>query len=231
MNRFDLDVVRRGSLNHELRSHLGNVLKLKAIDCVFDVGANTGQYAQLLRSLGYDGEIISFEPVSAVYDVLLENSASDAHWHCFNLALGDKHEQRSIKVYSSSVFSSFYNANDYSKKIWNSLEQSREEIVEVRRLDELEELKPLIASTHNILLKIDTQGHDSFVFQGARGLINRVAALQTEVSTIDIYERIENPCAVLEDYRQHGFYLSGAFPINREESLAVIEFDCLMVRR
>jgi len=50
------------------------------VDCVFDVGANTGQYAEGLRNLGYKGRIISFEPLSAAHALLIENSRDDPEW-------------------------------------------------------------------------------------------------------------------------------------------------------
>src|SRR3954447_3365642 len=52
-------------------------------DCVFDVGANVGQYASALReSLGFAGTILSFEPNPAAFEKLSRASAGDAHWHC-----------------------------------------------------------------------------------------------------------------------------------------------------
>jgi FkbM family methyltransferase len=35
-----------------------------------DVGANVGQYAERQISLGYTGQIISFEPISSVFTKL-----------------------------------------------------------------------------------------------------------------------------------------------------------------
>jgi hypothetical protein len=43
--------------------HLKQVFERFGVDCVFDVGANVGQYAELLRQrVGYRGEILSSEP-------------------------------------------------------------------------------------------------------------------------------------------------------------------------
>ena len=39
-----------------------NVINHYRIDLVFDIGANTGQFAREIRSAGYNGELHSFEP-------------------------------------------------------------------------------------------------------------------------------------------------------------------------
>ena len=81
------------------------------------------------------------------------------------------------------------------------------------------------------MLKMDTQGYDINVFKGAHGIISKIEALQSEISTIDIYEHMPDGFDALKFFREHGYYISGMFPINREESLAAIEFDCLLVKR
>ena len=55
--------------NNELkkRSALLNHLK---INKVLDVGANVGKYGEDLRDAGYEGEIISFEPLKNVFEGL-----------------------------------------------------------------------------------------------------------------------------------------------------------------
>src|ERR1043166_278246 len=58
------------------------------VDCVFDVGANRGQYARMLRStVGFQGDIISFEPVPELVNELEQISASDPHWHVAGIPL------------------------------------------------------------------------------------------------------------------------------------------------
>ena len=47
------------------------------IDLVLDVGANTGQFGKRLRTLGYAGEIISFEPLADAHALLQAAAAAD----------------------------------------------------------------------------------------------------------------------------------------------------------
>ena len=56
------------------------------VDCVLDVGANVGQFGDMLRTIGYMGTIVSFEPVDATFRTLAEHAAPMAGgeqcgWH------------------------------------------------------------------------------------------------------------------------------------------------------
>lgn len=231
LNFFGYDIVKLSYINTDYTQHLLNVLASKHIDCVIDVGANKGQYGEQLRAIGYKGYIVSFEPVKAVYDELKNKCANDNKWYCHNLALGDKCEEKTINVYESTVFSSFYEASKYSKNIWHSLENSIAEVVKVVRLDDVySELVGSIGCT-NCMLKLDTQGHDINVFEGSHDAIKYVSALQSELSLIQVYDGMLPVYDVLQRFHDNNFYISGMYPINRDESLAVIEYDCVLVKR
>lgn len=231
INGVGFDVIRLTSSHGTLETHLNSLFCLQAIDLVLDVGANKGQYAKRLRQLGYNGYIESFEPVSGVYQELVRNAESDPKWNCHNLALGSQEETKDLNVYSSTVFSSFLHANDYSKNIWRSLETVRTEAVQVKRLDQV---FPEIADRtrcRKVLLKMDTQGFDRQVFEGALGMLSSVITLQTELSMIPVYAGMDRPYAMLEIFNQYGFEVSAMECINRDpNSQAVIEFDCVPVR-
>jgi len=56
------------------------VLTEQKVNMVFDVGANTAQFGRKLREAGYRGRIVSFEPLSSVWDQLSAESKNDPLW-------------------------------------------------------------------------------------------------------------------------------------------------------
>jgi FkbM family methyltransferase len=231
VNKLGYDVVKRRNSNAELFMHLMNVFTSKNIDCVLDVGANAGQYGTFLRRIGFRGQIVSFEPVGSVYDRLERSARSDRKWTCYNVALGDRKQNKAINVYESSVFSSFLEATDYSKGIWNSLKTRRMETVNVVRLDDM--FQEIVTKTgcDNFFLKMDTQGYDINVFRGGTGSLPKIKALQSEVSLISVYENMPRTYDVLNEFHSKNYFISGMYPVNRDDSLAVIEYDCVLVKR
>src|ERR1700692_3194856 len=59
------------------------------IDCVFDVGANAGQYATRLREMGFRGFIISVEPIPKFAAQLRAAASRDDRWFVEAVALDD----------------------------------------------------------------------------------------------------------------------------------------------
>jgi len=232
INRFGFDLVGIKFVNRDFSEHLLNVFSAKNIDCVIDVGANSGQYGTFLRKIGFKGHIVSFEPVKAVFVALESATKGDDKWICYNLALGDTNEDKSINVYRSTVWSSFLDANAFSKNIWQSLETAAPEIVKVVRLDDI--FAELVSRTGclHYFLKMDTQGYDKNVFNGSLESLTSIQALQSELSLIHVYSGMASAYDVLDEFHSRNFYISGMYPINREaSSLAVIEYDCVLVKR
>jgi FkbM family methyltransferase len=231
LNKFGFDVIRSHNNHDSLEFHLNNLFARYSIDCVLDVGANAGQYGSSLRKLGYAGWIVSFEPVLAVFEKLVECSIDDQKWICYNVALGDKAQSKTINVYSSTMFSSFLEANDYSKGIWKSLNNVLPEQVNVVRLDDLFVSIQEKTGCQHFYLKLDTQGYDLNVFQGSFNSLDSIDAMQTELSLIHVYEGMLSPYAMLEQLHKRDYFISGMYPINRDDSLAIIEYDCVLVKK
>lgn len=200
------------------------------IDLVIDVGANVGQFGRSLREF-YRGDIISFEPVPHVFKVLSENTKGDEKWHCRNMALGSEQSNLIIHVPTDNTMSSFHKMNDFCESKFSlDADQAVEFEVSVNRLDTV--LDSIIPNwrDRSIFLKMDTQGYDLQVFQGVGKIMERVVALQSEISQIPLYEGMPDWKESLAIYGSAGFELSGLFPVTMDH-LSAIEFDCLMTKR
>src|ERR1700759_3528548 len=69
---------------------LAEVIRSRGINCVIDVGGNRGQSAQRMRSLGYTGRIVSFEPSPTVLPVIRAAAAKDPDWTVRPVALSSQ---------------------------------------------------------------------------------------------------------------------------------------------
>ena len=217
-----------------VETHLRYLLPLLDIGIVIDVGANEGQYAQGLRSIiGYEGEIHSFEPLPAAFEKLSANAASDPLWHVHNYALGDEDGEAELKVSEHTVFSSLHETNAQGHaKFKGGIAVADTVKVPLRRLDGLVGELGIDVSSTPTFLKMDTQGHDAWVFQGAAGILPQLAGLQSEVSVIGIYEGVPTYIELFEIYRNAGFELTGVYTLNRYRDTGhIVELDCVFARR
>lgn len=193
--------------------YLGRRMKLfrsYGIDLVLDIGANAGQYASRLRSLGYAGDIMSFEPMTEPYEQLCQAASRDPRWTCLKLGLSDEEGTSRIHVSENSVSSSLLPMLDRHSKHAPASKFIRDEVIEIKRLDALPESKTWI--DHNVWMKIDVQGLEHKVLAGAAGLLGRVGAVQMEMSLVPLYEGQLTLLPMLELMRDLGFELVGFEP-------------------
>ena len=161
-------------------SFLRQLLMHLRIDCVLDVGANVGQFARELRGIGYEGHIVSFEPIASVFSALQQSFAGDTKWRGFHLALGAQEGSMMITVPKLTVLSSLLDSNVVESG-------TRKEPVTVKRLDQLLPTLTQELGVSRVFLKMDTQGYDLEVFRGASGCIDGILGLQSELSVQPFY--------------------------------------------
>ncbi len=222
----------RGLIDCVLGQHLHFLLKQYDINCVLDVGANTGQYGVELRRAGYEGYIISFEPVSAVFAQLQQRCVDDAKWSAHNFALGSEDSRATINVAHNSSFSSFLTPlADHEFQFEGGEKVENTEEVVVRRLEfVIDEVSGHIVAP-NFFLKMDTQGFDLQVLEGLGQQTDKMIGLQSEVSALPIYEGMPHHSEAIARYESLGFAITALLPVNRDEATScVIEFDCVMAR-
>src|SRR5262245_25394220 len=87
---------------------LKKLFRMLEIDCVFDVGANLGQYHDFLRAqVDYEGIIVSFEPIPRYVEFLRNRAKTDSKWIIEGYALGSTAGMAPFNVMASTSFSSF----------------------------------------------------------------------------------------------------------------------------
>ncbi|MFM2448406.1 MAG: hypothetical protein RIS44_856 [Pseudomonadota bacterium] len=213
--------------------HLKSVFERFKVDCVLDVGANLGQYHDMLRQdIGFEGIILSFEPVKKYVKVLQEKSKNDKKWRIFDFALGSTENVATINVTKSPGLNSFLEPRtDGVPGYWSSDEVTGTEQVQIRVLDEIFSGLREEHGFSTPYLKLDTQGFDLEVLRGAKLSLGEFSSLQTEASIKPIYQDMPDYRHVIEHLSAAGFDLSAMFPVSHDDSFRLIEFDCVMVNR
>ncbi|WP_293767297.1 FkbM family methyltransferase [Sporichthya sp.] len=180
---------------------------------VVDIGANTGQFATELRTYGYRGRILSFEPLPDAYVELSRNAQRDPGWDTVASALGSTDGVIAINVAGNSVSSSPLAMLDrHSDAAPGSavVGQVRRPIARLdsaladRRLDHLQHLAPY--------LKIDTQGFEREVLAGAPDTLKKVSAVELELSLTELYEDQPLYDEIVALLDAAGFRLAGVQP-------------------
>jgi FkbM family methyltransferase len=158
-----------------------------ATDVIFDVGANTGQFARGLRASGYNGQIISFEPISAAHATLVANAASDPLWDVAErCAVGASEAWVEIDIARNFYSSSVLPMPDLDHEAATRSVYQGTELCRVTTLDSYIE-RTFSDPTTLFGLKIDTQGHEAQVLAGLRRNHHRLKVILCEMSLAPLY--------------------------------------------
>ena len=203
------------------------------VDCVFDVGANRGQYATMLRKdAGFSGMILSFEPNPDIFAELSRRASGDARWHVFNLALSDFDGAASFNIMAADQFSSLEMPSDEQDVIFADRNRvSRTVEMQCRRIASL---LPEFQAAHGFkrpFLKMDTQGHDLSVCEGAGDLLGQMAGVQTELGVRPIYEGGTSYRAMIDWLAERSFRPSAFFANNKGHFPLLVEMDGIFVNQ
>lgn len=206
-------------------------IKNFGIDLVVDVGANIGQFASELREGGFSGHILSFEPLSAAYQTLTQNSKSDDNWDVFpRCAIGDIDGEMMINVSQNSVSSSILTMLSSHQAAAPQSNYVTQEATPIFRLDSILPIK--IAGFHSVLLKIDTQGYEWKVLDGATRVLPHIKAIQMELSLVDLYDGQHLWLESIERLKNLGFSLWSLQPaFTNHKTGQTLQFDGLFIRQ
>lgn len=232
LHRWDLDIFQLSAIEETVSViRRRRLMAEAAIDIVIDVGANEGQFGSFLRhQIGYTGTVVSFEPVSSAFAVLSRRVAADPNnWQVVNKALGSQPGTATIHVSANSQSSSLLNMLDrHSRSAPDSVYVGKEEIT-VSTLDI--EFTALGLDGARTYLKIDTQGFERSVIEGAERTLAGVRLIELEMSFVPLYEGQPLFAEMLELMRAKGFVMVSIDPmfIDRKTQ-EILQADVLFAR-
>jgi len=168
---------KRRASGSAFQTHLASIIEEQGVDLIFDVGGNVGQFAKMVFAAGYHGRLVSFEPGAAAHAALSVAARSNPN---------------SLYAPDERVFESF-----------PQLQKASSEEVQVERLDDV--APHFMTDADEVFLKIDTQGGELAILDGATGVLDRLAMLQLEVAVEPIYQGEPVWMEVLKPVQDYGF--------------------------
>lgn len=199
------------------------------IDLVLDVGANKGQYGRQLIRSGFRGRIVSFEPLPSALDKLQLNRWSFSDWQVEPFALGAENSTATLNVAGNSQSSSLQPMLPAHVEAAPSAAYVSTCEVEVRRLDDI--FDQYCQPGENCYMKLDVQGHEHKVLAGAMKCLDRITAIQMELSIEPLYEGAQTWQEAIESMQELGYKLMLLTPGFRDQVTGeMMQADGVFVR-
>lgn len=183
---FGVEIVRYNPAISD-GAQLLKAFEVADIDLVFDIGANEGQFGKYIREHGYTGKIVSFEPLSSARKNLLRCAAVDPTWEVHEQsAVGDEDGEIEIHVAGNSVSSSvlpMLEAHCIAAKGSGYIDAERVPIVRLTSV-----ASRYLEPASNLFVKVDTQGFEWAVLDGARETVQQARGVLCELSLVPLYD-------------------------------------------
>jgi FkbM family methyltransferase len=212
-------------------SQLARQLSVHQIDVVFDVGANTGQFAERLRDAGFRGRIVSFEPSTAAHSTLSSHARRDANWTIApRMALGDHDGTITLNLAGNSASSSVLPMLPSHATAAPESRYIGSETVDLRTLDSVS--TDFATKTERVFLKLDVQGFEYKVLQGAEHFLAQVGGIQIELSLVPLYEGEHLFDPMLHDLEARGYDLWSVVPSFVDPATSrLLQLDAIFFRQ
>lgn len=174
------------------------------VDVVFDIGANIGQFGGRLLQAGYQGQIVSFEPLSAAHQRLIAAASLYSNWSVApRAAVGAAAGETVINISHNMVSSSLLPIRNEHVESAPASRYVGSERTPVVTLDDYAGL----SRDSRVFLKIDTQGFEFEVLKGAERLLStNIVGVQVELSLAPLYEDQPDYIELLAWLRDRGYH-------------------------
>jgi FkbM family methyltransferase len=201
----------------------------RGVTLLLDGGANIGQYAVRTRWAGYEGRIVSFEPMRAAYAKLSARAEQDPDWECRREGLGSEVGDGEIHVSGNSHSSSLLEMKERHLRSAPGSAYVGSEEISLVTLDSIWD--ELVGASDRPFLKLDVQGFELEALRGARRSVSRLRGVEAELSLIPLHEGAPTYKEVIDHLEAAGFRLAGLEPgFFDPETAELLQADGIFVR-
>lgn len=196
------------------------------IDLVFDVGAHIGNYAKRIRNIGYLGRIVSFEPQSSAYERLSRKAKGDPFWETVNIALGNYNGSVIINIAGNSASSSILEMLSTHVEAEPKSAYVMKEEATIRTIDSI--MNDYYNEGERLLLKIDTQGYEKNIIDGAQCSLDRIVGIQLEASLVPLYRGEVLLAEMIQLMSKNGYIPMSLEPVfSHPKTGQLLQVDCM----
>jgi FkbM family methyltransferase len=196
---------------------------------IIDIGASRGMFSRCAHRAFTDSVIHAFEPLKDCYEELCQLKKNMMNLHCYNVALGAEEADAMIHHSSYEYSSSLLEMEHLHKEAFPYAAGEHLEKVRVRTLDAI--LDQVILRGP-VLMKIDVQGYEKYVLEGARRTLQQTHYIVCEMSVQPLYKGQALFHEIYSQLSDLGFSFSGQVgEVRHPESAEVLQMDGLFVRR
>ena len=213
---------------------LQQFLEVNAIDqpCFFDVGANVGNYSKIIASLYPAAKIYAFEPNPFTFKQLQTLSPKSPNILTFNTGLG-------AIVGNIELFCRQDNVSSSHATLYKDVLTKAHGYTDVQRLtvpmNTLDDFCHQNYIDRIDFLKIDTEGHELKVLQGAKNALNTgiVRSIQFEFNEMNIYSRVflRDFFEILSDFNLYRLLPTSLLPIQYNSRHEIFLFQNFLAVR
>lgn len=193
-----------------------------------DVGANDGWFAKVIFRFMPNATVVSFEPLKSMIPYLENLQNKRKNYKFENIGLGANNGSAVIHEFKTTGLSSLKNLNYEYDNINFNQEIKNEYQIEITTLDSYISKNGI---SDLICLKIDTQGFEMEVLQGAKSLFEKkqIKIIIIELMTIEKYQGTHLYLDIINYLNNFGFKLIDIHTSYYEKNGRLSEFDSIFI--
>ena len=196
------------------------------IRCVIDVGANVGQFGLDVRRHGFDGLIVSYEPVQKSFGFLSQTIKQHQPWKAFQLGLGEVESERLINISGNDgLSSSLLKMGSMHLENFPDSATVSQQTISISTIDK--QLEILGIRPQELLLKLDVQGFEAEVLKGASKSLSKIPLCYLEVSITPLYEGEVTFLPILMELSNFGHEVVDVFRGVKTKKGQLLQLDIL----